>query len=197
MEGFICGIYINQKTKPSRKLWWYVFITLVENLKTFNIIDHNVLFNIAIFSDACLTGSDATFDGHSYHIWWPCNWWSLECWRIKESHTLLKKSPYSGLFWSAFSRIRTEYGEILRISPYSVRMRENVDQNNSEYGHFLRSVNLGWHRKKRLNSWMFPVSITCSYRNRNLIIHFLFFIKTSHKATKNFSQRYWPDLQCY
>ena len=32
-----------------------------------------------------------------------------------------------------FSRI------ILRISPYSVRMRENTDQNNSEYGGFLRS----------------------------------------------------------
>ena len=43
----------------------------------------------------------------------------------------------------AFSRIRTEYGEILRISPYSVRTAgrcgKNADQNNSEYGHFLRS----------------------------------------------------------
>ena len=28
---------------------------------------------------------------------------------------------------------------IFRISPYSVRMRENADQNNSEYEHFLRS----------------------------------------------------------
>ena len=28
---------------------------------------------------------------------------------------------------------------VLRISPYSVRMRENTDQNNFEYGHFLRS----------------------------------------------------------
>ena len=27
-----------------------------------------------------------------------------------------------------------------RFSPYSVRMRENTDQNNSEYGHFLPSV---------------------------------------------------------
>ena len=27
------------------------------------------------------------------------------------------------------------------ISMYSVRMRENADQNNSEYGYFLRSVN--------------------------------------------------------
>ena len=43
-------------------------------------------------------------------------------------------------FRSVFSRIRTEYGEILRISPYSVQMRENADQNNSEYGHFLRNV---------------------------------------------------------
>ena len=32
------------------------------------------------------------------------------------------------------------YNKILRISPYSVRMRENTDQNNSEYGHFWRSV---------------------------------------------------------
>ena len=36
--------------------------------------------------------------------------------------------------------IGTEYKEILCISPYSVRMRENTDQNNSEYGHFLRSA---------------------------------------------------------
>ena len=27
-----------------------------------------------------------------------------------------------------------------RISPYSVRMGENADQNNLEYGHFLRSA---------------------------------------------------------
>ena len=52
---------------------------------------------------------------------------------------LREKCPYSELFWPAFFRIRTEYGEILLISPYSVRMRENTDQNNSEYGHFLRS----------------------------------------------------------
>ena len=58
------------------------------------------------------------------------------------SSTLRKKCPYSELFWFAYSRIWTEYGEILRISPYSNRMRKNVDQNNSEYGHFLRSANV-------------------------------------------------------
>ena len=59
--------------------------------------------------------------------------------RMWACSTLRKKSSYSEVFWPVFSRIRTEYGEILRISPYSVRMRENVDQNISEYGHFLCS----------------------------------------------------------
>ena len=52
---------------------------------------------------------------------------------------LREKCPYSELFRSAFSRIRTGCGEILRISPYSIRLRENADQNNSEYGHYLRN----------------------------------------------------------
>ena len=55
---------------------------------------------------------------------------------------LRKKCPYSVLFWSVLSRIRTEYGEILRSSTYLVRMRENTDQNNSKYRHFSCSVHL-------------------------------------------------------
>ena len=47
--------------------------------------------------------------------------------------TLRKTCPYSELFWSTFSQIRI-------TSPYSVRMRENVDQNNSEYAHFSSSA---------------------------------------------------------
>ena len=54
--------------------------------------------------------------------------------------SLCEKCPYSELFWSVFSRIRTKYEKILRISPYSVRIRENMDQNNSKYGDFLHSV---------------------------------------------------------
>ena len=37
----------------------------------------------------------------------------------------------------------TEYRELIRISPYSVRMLENADQNNSKYGHFLRRETCG------------------------------------------------------
>ena len=43
---------------------------------------------------------------------------------------LREKCPNTEFFWSLFSHIRTEYGELLSISPYSVRMRENTDQKN-------------------------------------------------------------------
>ena len=44
-----------------------------------------------------------------------------------------EKCPYSELFWSVFSRIRVEYGEIAQI-------HENKDQKYSEYEHYSRSV---------------------------------------------------------
>ena len=47
-----------------------------------------------------------------------------------------------GVILVRFSLIRT-----LRIYPYSVRMRENVDQNNSECEQFLRSECLPLARK--------------------------------------------------
>ena len=47
-----------------------------------------------------------------------------------------------------FPHIWTEYGEILRMSPYSVQMRENADQNNSEYGHFSRSEEQCFHHNE-------------------------------------------------
>ena len=53
-------------------------------------------------------------------------------------YTLHKKCPHLEFFWSEFSRIRTEYSEILRIPPSSVRMRENKDQKIFEYKHFSR-----------------------------------------------------------
>ena len=49
---------------------------------------------------------------------------------------LRKKCPYSELFRFVFSGICTEYEDIRSISPYSVQMRVNTDQNYSEYGHF-------------------------------------------------------------
>ena len=65
--------------------------------------------------------------------------------------TLHETCPYSELFCSVFFRICTKYGETLRISPYSVRMRENSDHNNPEYGNFWRSgsyINFFYNSKK-------------------------------------------------
>ena len=63
---------------------------------------------------------------------------------ISWSFSLCEKCLYSDFFWSIFSRIRIEYGEILsvfavflvRIFFYLVRIRKNTDQKNSKYGHF-------------------------------------------------------------
>ena len=49
-----------------------------------------------------------------------------------------EKCPYSELFWSTFSRIWTEYGEIRSISVFRPNAG-NANQNKYEYGHFLRS----------------------------------------------------------
>ena len=84
-----------------------------------------------------------------------------------KSIALHEKCPYSELFWSAFSRIWTEYREILR---------KNADQNNSEYEHFLRSVDwlvlyvckifLAWINRKYLKHVVFlhKSFYSCHYR---------------------------------
>ena len=56
-----------------------------------------------------------------------------------EKYELRENCPYSQFFWSVFSRIRTEYGDLQIKSLYPVRMRENKDQENSEYGQFSSS----------------------------------------------------------
>ena len=53
---------------------------------------------------------------------------------ISCDHHCVKKVQIRSYFWSAFCCICIEYREILRISPCSVQIRGNADQNNSEYG---------------------------------------------------------------
>ena len=98
---------------------------------------------------------------------------------------------YSGPYFPAF-RLKTD---ILCISPYSVRMQENTDQNNFEYGHFSRSKNY-WRMKigasdcyrKKL------VSLLCKkgLQNYLLTIISLFLFKiTLQYLTSNLSSRFW------
>ena len=48
-----------------------------------------------------------------------------------ESDTSSKASVFGDILFRIFPHL-----ERLRISPYSVRMRQNTDQNNSKYEHF-------------------------------------------------------------
>ena len=47
-----------------------------------------------------------------------------------------------GVFLVGIFRIWTEYGDLLRKSPYSVQMWENMNQKNSAFGQFLRSATM-------------------------------------------------------
>ena len=93
-------------------------------------------------------------------------------------YTLHENCPFSELFWSAFSHICTESGEILRISLCSVRRQENTDRNNSEYRHFLRNdilvlisgillflLDRSLHKKWSFPSGLSSVNVTESARN--------------------------------
>ena len=44
-----------------------------------------------------------------------------------QSH-FVKSAQIRSYFWSVFSCVRTEYGYLLRKSPYSVQIKENTDQ---------------------------------------------------------------------
>ena len=47
---------------------------------------------------------------------------------VHTERTLREKCPNKEIFQVRISRIRTEYGEIRSISPYSVQMWENTNQ---------------------------------------------------------------------
>ena len=53
---------------------------------------------------------------------------------------LREKCPYAEFFWSIFSCILPEYGEILGITPYSVRMREKNGQEELQ----VRTLFMQW-----------------------------------------------------
>ena len=81
----------------------------------------------------------------------------------------VKSAQIRSFFWSVFSRIRTEYGEILRISPYSVRMWENTDQKKlgiwtlfmqCYFNRYLDSANIYLFKFNNWNVWI--ISEICS-----------------------------------
>ena len=49
---------------------------------------------------------------------------------LNPNNHCVKSVQIRSCFWSVFSCIRTEYGDLFRKSPYLVRIQENVDQKN-------------------------------------------------------------------
>ena len=48
--------------------------------------------------------------------------------KIYKVYHCVKSVQIRSFFWSVFSRLRAEYGQRRRISPYSVQMQENANQ---------------------------------------------------------------------
>ena len=99
-----------------------------------------------------------------------------------------------------FSKFLQDYDY---ISPYSVWMRENTDQNNSEYGHFSRSdlirifmLNVKANEDKEiefLNSVKFKMSI-----GKIMSVHYILYIHTSiHLCLSTIAFLYLNKNRCY
>ena len=129
--------------------------TTVQNLVIFNI---QTIFSILIikFVTNCISVNSLIhfWQINPFYTHWKntlvFRWYNMEI-ALNGSNALCEKCPYSVFFWSVFSCIRTKYGEIQSISPYSVRLRENTDQKNSEYGHFSCSDGSLWLLSSYLN----------------------------------------------
>ena len=79
-------------------------------------------------------------------LWGVMGKWKLPGWnsalRLEKIDWLISICYYIPSYSGPlFSRIRTEYGEILNEGT-SCQMKLNTGQNNSKYGHFLRNIEI-------------------------------------------------------
>ena len=75
----------------------------------------------------------------------------------------MKSVQIRSYFWSVFFCIRTKFGDILRISPYSVRIQENTDQKQ------LRSWTL-FTQCYALHFISFVPQVSCDARERLIFL---------------------------
>ena len=115
--------YCKRKQLPSRRIQAMHFLAIISSFKSF------------------IEGKRVSFQKRILFLF---NWCVLPR-KMYVNNELRKKCLYLEIFWSAFpprSPPDPEYGEREREreTKYSVRMQENIDQNNFEYGHFSRIV---------------------------------------------------------
>ena len=78
-------------------------------------------------------------------------------------HYCVKNVQIRSFFWSVFPHIRTEYRDIFRISPYSVRIWQNTDQKKLRIWTLFMQCTLSpiQTRKLRINTWLSLNSLPC------------------------------------
>ena len=82
----------------------------------------------------------------------------------------VKSVQIQSYFWCAFSCTRTEYGDLLRISPYSIRVQENTDLKKLPIWTLFKQWN------NTINDWsegrVFQVELECISSWHVFIRHF-------------------------
>ena len=86
-------------------------------------------------------------------------------------------------FWSVFSPIWTEYGEILRIYPHSVRMRENMDQKKLRIWALFTQCEDCWPWRKAL-IWKREFYV-------KYCVSSFFFVFDKDFCKKNYGKNWW------
>ena len=104
----------------------------------------------------------------------PCNFWCPQ-------HCMISFQIRS-FFWSVFSCIRTEYVDLNRKSPYSVRMRENTDQKKLHLWILLTQCKMIRHTLKIL--W--TLAIKHSYENKLFYFNLQYLTKCYRDVLKKF-----------
>ena len=116
-------------------------------LKNFNFVSTVAIRGnrYADFQELVLYFPTCSSSVSCFYYWWSNIQRSIEFslqFKIRSFCNLGKTSYYVKIvrIWSFSGPYFPAFWVSLIISPYSVRMRENTDKENSEYGHFSRSV---------------------------------------------------------
>ena len=122
-------IMLNFKIIDKNVIWWSLYAVIVSNdpKNDLKIIYSFIAFVNDVAPNFQILLLIKTLHFHSFFFLISVRKAFHLVQKMKDIHCV-KSVQIQSYLRSAFSRIRTEYGEILRISPYSVRMRGNTDQ---------------------------------------------------------------------
>ena len=94
---------------------------------------------------------------------------------LKRRNALREKCPYSELFWSLFSGIRTEYGEILHIQSKCGKMRTRITPNTDTFNAVIKCKRKDWIAKEyNLNPLQLLKYVNCWWQQNQELPNIIF-----------------------